>query len=768
MKGKALKKVLAAALSLALVWGGLPVLGNAFITAKADFELPFAPHVPGSHKYIFTNNTDYVAATWNGDPVASGTELSDLYSLIMTADSPFTYTVGNLKSTATKNVSGKYYVSLSATSDVTVDAFCASVKHDNGYARETNIYLKPENFVSGEHFFYDKAIPTGTLMVSKSGNTVSFSTIMDTPVAMYDEIGNLTELTENGGVYSFEPAAGQTYYLVRTHIAGTESNWEGDETPMIPANPVDTPVVKHDNGSGAEEDVELTGSNFNKVSDMFSTDKVFAEGEIINLLCDPSTATGLIMVTPGVSVSVYDSIYGRPATLTKLANSDDTSDNYTFPVSEARSYYVVKNFVEAESFNVTLPDNMEITNGVVLTNGKADYGTEIKFRAKEGLTAGNVKANGEELAAENGVYTVIVTGDTNVTADFEVQKFTVTWKNGDEILRTDENVPYGTVPAYEGDTPTKAADAQYVYSFIGWTPEISAVKDNAVYTAVYDKTKIEPLVNLSTVSHQHINVNKKITIHCDSEGGVAPCAYAAYYKAPGETQFIRLRSFSEVDTITFRPTVTGSYTLRIKVRDGAGRISSKDLTVIVTDPLENTSALSSSEAAPGGSVSVNASAEGGSEEYTFAYFYKARAKSSWNKLSDGFVTDTSKTLSLGRPGEYDIRVIAKDSFGTASEKEMSFTVTEALSNKSTISAQQISAQEEIIINAAAAGGTGDYAFAYFYKSVTRNSWIRLSDGYVTDTSKALKLSRTGEYDIRVIARDSSGTTADLRFTASVV
>ena len=65
---------------------------------------------------------------------------------------------------------------------------------------------------------------------------------------------------------------------------------------------------------------------------------------------------------------------------------------------------------------------------------------------------------------------------------------TVTWKNGDETLKT-EMYESGETPAYTGETPTKAEDAEYTYTHNGWDPTVEAMANvDKTYTATYSST----------------------------------------------------------------------------------------------------------------------------------------------------------------------------------------------------------------------------------------------------------------------------------------
>lgn len=77
--------------------------------------------------------------------------------------------------------------------------------------------------------------------------------------------------------------------------------------------------------------------------------------------------------------------------------------------------------------------------------------------------------------------------------------YTVRFLNGTTVLQT-ESLCYGELPVYTGTEPTKETDAEAVYSFIGWSPEISTVTGAVDYQAQFSKIKALNAYSWSEVS----------------------------------------------------------------------------------------------------------------------------------------------------------------------------------------------------------------------------------------------------------------------------
>ncbi len=83
-------------------------------------------------------------------------------------------------------------------------------------------------------------------------------------------------------------------------------------------------------------------------------------------------------------------------------------------------------------------------------------------------------------------YTCSVCGYSYTDNEVEPWPITITWTNYDgTVLEVDENVPYGSMPTYDGETPTKKGDSHYSFSFSGWSPQIVEAVQSATYIACF-------------------------------------------------------------------------------------------------------------------------------------------------------------------------------------------------------------------------------------------------------------------------------------------
>ena len=133
-----------------------------------------------------------------------------------------------------------------------------------------------------------------------------------------------------------------------------------------------------------------------------------------------------------------------------------------------------------------------MANGSV--TGKADSyqhgaSASVKFTPNTGYKITGVTVDGvaqSNFTEESYVYTNDgMTDHVQIVVTTELKTFTVTWNVDGKV--TTETYPYGQTPDFKGSTD-KPADAQFTYTFSGWSPKVVAVTGDATYTATYRQT----------------------------------------------------------------------------------------------------------------------------------------------------------------------------------------------------------------------------------------------------------------------------------------
>lgn len=112
-------------------------------------------------------------------------------------------------------------------------------------------------------------------------------------------------------------------------------------------------------------------------------------------------------------------------------------------------------------------------------------------KAGHTFTGWNTKADGSgtHYADKASVKNLAASGTATLYAEWEINKYSITWKDwdGSELEKKDWN--YDSTPSYSGSIESLNYETdEAFYDFDGWTPNIVPVTAPATYTATYLKT----------------------------------------------------------------------------------------------------------------------------------------------------------------------------------------------------------------------------------------------------------------------------------------
>ena len=162
-----------------------------------------------------------------------------------------------------------------------------------------------------------------------------------------------------------------------------------------------------------------------------------------------------------------------------LEDAGAVVDLSTYSITKNETFYAV--FAESvRSYSVTWNIDGETTSESFEYGVTPEYKGATPTKPTVGNTSYTFMGWADSLSGDVLNKLPTVTGEVTYYAVFDEvttqTTFTVTWKNGDESLETDENVEFDAVPTYNGATPEKAPTAENVYTFVGWATSVDGEK----------------------------------------------------------------------------------------------------------------------------------------------------------------------------------------------------------------------------------------------------------------------------------------------------
>ena len=182
-----------------------------------------------------------------------------------------------------------------------------------------------------------------------------------------------------------------------------------------------------------------------------------------------------------------------------LSMGGEAVDISTILVDGDKTFYAI--FTETvREYTVTWDIGSEKTEDTVAYGTVPEYKGTTPTKPMSGNTRYTFIGWASSLSGEALETLPAVTGDVTYYAVFEEvtaqTKFTVTWKNGNVVLKTDSDVEFQTLPVYTGEVPTKEMTSAVEYVFAGWATSANGEKldvlpevtTDVTYYAVFEET----------------------------------------------------------------------------------------------------------------------------------------------------------------------------------------------------------------------------------------------------------------------------------------
>ncbi|MBQ8134262.1 MAG: hypothetical protein IJ192_07660 [Clostridia bacterium] len=202
------------------------------------------------------------------------------------------------------------------------------------------------------------------------------------------------------------------------------------------------------------------------------------------------------------------------------------------------------------------------------------------------------------------------------------------------------------------------------YSIRSTVKDTSGKTVNAFKAVTVKKVTGKTLTNSSFINTTStVEKNTTVTMKAKASGGTEPYQYAYYYKV-GYGSWNTIKAYSTTESSNLKLSSVGKYTLRVDVKDFAGKVVSKTFTVNSVSVLSVTATKSDVKLVYGRKTKVNITNAGNGALY--AVYYKSPSSTQWTTLQN-YGTKNEVYFRPRLLGTYQVMVSTKLNNNTTSK-----------------------------------------------------------------------------------------------------
>jgi hypothetical protein len=243
----------------------------------------------------------------------------------------------------------------------------------------------------------------------------------------------------------------------------------------------------------------VSGSIFGDVYSNSKIDRVYTSLEVLpwyassNSECDTCISNIGLFDDKGIFQEVLNKSSNHPNNLLDALNAwvdaNNSEGQYLHWVADTANvnggYPILKQEpIALPKYIITFCDE----DGTILQQDTLELGEMPEYRGEILMKDSTEQYNYTFIGWDQEL--VPVTKNVTYTAQYKenINVYEITFYDWDGSVLQSGNMAYGEWPNYYNSDPWRAADAQYTYTFTGWSPQLDWVSGNQAYYAQYEST----------------------------------------------------------------------------------------------------------------------------------------------------------------------------------------------------------------------------------------------------------------------------------------